>query len=430
VNRNTAADVSPEAHEILALAAELMPICRSITGDGIRATLRVLSREIPLTIHEIPTGTPALDWTVPNEWNIRDAYIKNPDGMRLVDFQRCSLHVVNYSVPVHTKLSRADLDPYLHSLPERPAAIPYRTSYYTETWGFCLSQHQRDSLGEGPFEICIDSTLSPGALTFGECFVPGETEDEILISVHCCHPFMGNDNLSGIALAVQLAKRMRGRRQHLGVRFLFIPATIGSLVWLSRNDTGKIRHGLVLSCLGDRGQFTYKKTRAGVATIDEAVAHVLGHTSMKGTVEDFSPYGYDERQYNSPGFKLPVGCLMRTPNGRFPEYHSSDDNLEFLCAQSLAESFDVLCTIIEVLEGNERFVNLMPFGEPQLGRRGLYGATPEEFMPILWVLNFSDGDHSLLDIANRARLPFKLIKSAADRLTGAGLLRIASHGSA
>lgn len=409
---------------ILDLATELAPLCRSITGDGLRETLRIVAREIPLTLHEVPSGTKVFDWTVPNEWNIRDAYIKGPDGVRLVDFRQCSLHVVSYSVPVRQALTRAELEPHLHSLPERPSAIPYRTSYYAETWGFCLSQSQRDLLGDGPFEVCIDSTLEPGALTYGECIIPGRTGEEILISTHCCHPYMANDNLSGIGLAVELAKRLRQRQPRFTYRFVFVPVTIGSLVWLSRSDYSGVRHGLVLTCLGDRGGFTYKKTRRGDAMIDKAVAHVLRHGRAEARIEEFSPYGYDERQYNAPGFNLPVGCLMRTPNGRFPEYHTSDDNLDFLSADSLAESFQVICEVIDVLEEDQRFVNLCPFGEPQLGRRGLYSGDQRKMMPLLWVLNLSDGNHSVLDIANRAGLPFDTIMRAVQQLTEAGLLSL------
>jgi aminopeptidase-like protein len=416
-------DALRAAMDILALAAELMPICRSITGDGLRETLRIVAREIPLTVHEVPTGTPALDWTVPKEWNIRDAYIKGPDGRRLVDFQQCSLHVVNYSIPVKATMSRAEVEPHLHSLPNRPSAIPYRTSYYRETWGFCLSQQQRDKLGEGPFEVCIDSTLEPGSLTYGELFVPGSTSDEFLVSTHCCHPYMGNDNLSGIGMSVQLAKRLLESQPRLSYRFLFIPGTIGSITWLARNDSTRIRHGLVLTCLGDPGPFTYKKTRLGDAIIDRAVDHVLKTSGQSYSVEDFIPYGYDERQFNSPGFKLPVGTFMRTPNGRFPEYHTSDDNVGFLSGESLAASYETICSIIDVIENNGKFLNLSPHGEPQLGRRGLYGESQNETMALLWVLNYSDGNFSLLDIAERAKMPFAAIKRAADRLGSAGLLR-------
>jgi aminopeptidase-like protein len=411
------------AKAILQLARELAPICRSITGDGVRQTLSILSREIPIAIREVPTGTAVLDWTVPKEWNIRDAYIKDLNGERLVDFQKCSLHVINYSVPVKARMTRAELEPYLHSLPNQPTAIPYKTSYYRETWGFCLSQQQRDQLGEGPFEVCIDSSLQSGALTYGELLVPGTLKDEFLFSTHCCHPYMANDNLSGIGLSVQLAKHLLSSPSRLSYRFLFIPGTIGSITWLAQNDSSHIRHGLVLTCLGDPGAFTYKKTRHGNALIDRVVDHVLNRSGVAYAVEDFIPYGYDERQYNSPGFKLPIGALMRTPNGRYPQYHTSDDNLDFITAEALAGSYETLCAIIDLFEYNRKFLNLSPRGEPQLGRRGLYDGTQDDTLALLWVLNFSDGEFPLLDIAERAKMPFATIKRAADRLSGAGLLR-------
>lgn len=414
---------SDAASAALSLAEELAPICRSITGDGVRETLRIIRREIPLELHEVPTGTRVFDWTIPNEWNIRDAYIKNAEGVRLIDFRRCALHVVSYSAPVKATMMLAELEPHLVSLPNRPHAIPYKTSYYRETWGFCLSHAQRQQLGPGPFEVCIDSTLQPGALTYGELFLPGKVSDEVLVSTHCCHPYMANDNLSGIGLAVQLAKRMTKTEPRLSYRFLFVPATIGSITWLARSDYSRIRAGLVLSCLGDSGHLTYKKTRFGGTLIDRVVQHVLSMSGREFAVEDFTPYGYDERQFNSPGFKLPVGSLMRTPNARFEQYHTSDDNLSFLSAEALAGSFETLSAVMDALDGNARFLNLSPFGEPQLGKRGLYDGSQEEIMSLLWVLNFSDGSFSLLDIAERAKSPFAQIKRAADRLLAAGLLQ-------
>ena len=416
-------DATHAAKEILALAAELSPLCRSITGDGLRETLRILARVVPLTIHEVPTGTVVFDWTIPKEWNIRDAYIKAPDGTRLVDFQQCSLHVVNYSAPVKATMYRDELDPHLHSLPSRPAAIPYKTSYYHETWGFCLNQQQRESLGDGPFEVCIDSTLTPGSLTYGELFVKGETTDEVLISTHCCHPYMANDNLSGIAMSVQLAKRLLETTPRLSYRFLFIPGTIGSITWLSLNDSSSIRHGLVLSCVGDPGPFTYKRSRDGNAYVDRVAEHVLATSGSSYSIEPFVPYGYDERQYNSPGFKLPVGCFMRTPNGRYPEYHTSDDNLSLLSESALSDSFRVLRSIINVIEADRTFLNLCPYGEPQLGTRGLYSASKEELLALLWVLNLSDGTFSLLDIAVHSHTSFEHIQRAASRLAVAGLVQ-------
>ena len=423
----TVSEATPSCAEtgeaILTLARELQPICRSITGNGLRQTLQIIRREIPLELHEVPTGTAVLDWTIPKEWNIRDAYIKNSKGDRLIDFQKCTLHVINYSVPVKATMTRAELEPHLHSLPNRPTAIPYKTSYYHETWGFCLSQRQRDQLGDGPFEVCIDSTLEPGALTYGELLIPGSLKDEFLVSTHCCHPYMANDNLSGIVTSVQLAKGLLNSRPRLSYRFLFIPGTIGSITWLALNDPSGIRHGLVLTCLGDPGAFTYKQTRLGGALIDRVAKHVLNHSGVPHSVEDFVPYGYDERQYNSPGFKLPVGALMRTPNGRYEQYHTSDDNLDFITPEALAGSYETLCAIIDVLEHDGKFLNLGPCGEPQLGRRDLYDGSQDDTMALLWVLNLSDGDFSLLDIAERAKMRFAAIKRAADRLSAAGLLR-------
>jgi aminopeptidase-like protein len=425
VNTTTAAPLSgtEAAEATLALARELQPICRSITGDGLRETLHILSRELRLNIREVPSGTNVLDWTVPNEWNIRDAYIKNGRGERLVDFQKCSLHVINYSIPVKATMTRSELEPHLHSLPKRPDAVPYKTSYYREAWGFCLSENQRKNLGDGPFEVCIDSSIKPGALTYGELVVPGSQPDEFLVSTHCCHPYMANDNLSGIGLSVQLAKRLLKSQPRLTYRFLFIPGTIGSITWLALSDWSRIRHGLVLTCLGDGGAFTYKKTRLGGAFIDRVAKHVLSQPGVPHSVEDFVPYGYDERQYNSPGFKLSVGALMRTPNARYPQYHTSDDNLDFISSEALAESYQIISSIIEIFEHDGKFLNLSPRGEPQLGERGLYEGSQEEIMALLWVLNFSDGTFSLLDIAERAKMPFEQIKRASERLTKAGLLR-------
>lgn len=410
-----------------ALVRELYPQCRSITGDGLRATLRRIGTEIPLTVHEVPTGTKVLDWTVPREWNIRDAYVANGSGRRLINFQHSSLHVLNYSTPVRRRMSLAELRPHLHSLPDQPDLVPYRTSYYAEAWGFCLSQRQLDDLQEGEYEVVIDATLEPGSLSYGECLLPGETADEVLLSCHSCHPSLANDNLSGIAVAIALAHWIRSAPRRLTYRLLFIPGTIGSIAWLARNETviPRIKHGLVLSCVGDRGHPTYKKSRRGDAVVDRAARHVLAGRPHQ--ILEFVPYGYDERQYCSPGFNLPVGCFMRTPNGRFPEYHTSADNPEFVTPESLADSYQTLVSMLEVLEHDRRYINTNPRGEPQLGRRGLYNPTGGAHLPgfemaLLWVLNFSDGSHSLLDIAERAQLPFATIRQAADALRGASLL--------
>lgn len=423
--------------EMYSLVAELYPICRSITGNGVRETLRIIARHlgesVPLAIHEVPTGTQVFDWTVPREWNIRDAWVKNSRGEKVIDFKRSNLHVLNYSVPVHTKSGLAELNEHLYSMPDRPDWVPYRTSYYKDAWGFCLSHNQREQLTEDQYEVFIDSTLEPGHLTYGECYLPGQTEDEVLISCHVCHPSLCNDNLSSIAVAVFLARELSSAMRRYSYRFLFIPGTIGSITWLSRNEelAARIRHGVVLTCVGDRGGFTYKKSRRGDAEVDRAFANALSHWGHTYRTIDFYPYGYDERQYCSPGFNLAVGCLMRTQHGTFPQYHTSADDLDFVASESLAGTYGLCLDVFRILENNATYINQNPNCEPQLGKRGLYGSvggtTPRLEMAYLWVLNFSDGKQSLLDIAARSGIPFRDIAEAAKRLCEAGLLVRASN---
>jgi len=421
-----AADLGRELH---AFAAELYPICRSITGDGIRATLNRIGQRIPLTVHEVPTGTAVFDWTTPKEWNIHDAYIKDPCGRRIIDFRESTLHVMSYSRPVQARLRLEQLRPHLFTIPEHPDWIPYRTSYYKEDWGFCLSHNQLVTMEEGEYEVCIESTLEDGHLTYGECYLAGRSSEEILISCHICHPSLANDNLSGISVATFLAQQLADRDLRYSCRLLFIPGTIGAITWLARNQetARRIRHGLVLTCVGDSGGFHYKKSRGGDADIDRAAAIVLRHCGEESATMEFSPYGYDERQYCSPGFNLPVGCLMRSVWGTFPEYHTSADNLTFIRPLSLARSLHVCTSIIDVLEANRTCVNQSPWCEPQLGKRGLYRSTGgesigQEITARLWVLNLSDGTNSLLDIAERSGLPFPVICDAAEMLTEAKLL--------
>lgn len=417
-------DVAAVGHEMHDLIRELYPLCRSITGNGLRESLRILQRHIPVSLQEVPSGTPAFDWLVPNEWNIRDAYIKNAQGERVVDFQRHNLHVVNYSIPVRQTVSRNELSEHLFTLPEHPDWIPYRTTYYKEQWGFCVSYAQWLTLVDAEYEVCIDASLEPGHLTYGELYLPGSGQEEVLISCHACHPSLCNDNLSGMAVATWLAKLLQPLAHRYSYRFLFIPGTIGSITWLAHNESRlqRIRHGLVLSNVGDDGNSTYKRSRRGNAEIDQAVVHVLQHSGTNYEVLDFSPYGYDERQYCSPGFNLPVGCLMRTPHGRFPEYHTSADNLEFVHPAALADSLKKSLSILFVLEHNARYINQNPKCEPQLGKRGLYHALGGEAqsdqaeLAMLWVLNASDGSQTLLDIAEKSGLPFPTIKKVTDLL--------------
>jgi aminopeptidase-like protein len=427
----TSLNMAELGREMDQLICRLYPICRSITGNGVRETLRIVHEQIPLTMHEIPTGTPVFDWTVPKEWNISDAYVKNAQGERVIDFRKSNLHVVSYSVPFQGKMSLQELKPHLYTLPEHPEWIPYRTSYYKESWGFCLSHKQFLALQEGGYEVCIEASMADGHLTFGEYYLPGDQADEVLLSCHVCHPSLCNDNLSGIALVAFLAKHLSALPRRYSYRFLFLPGTIGAITWLCLNEArvSHIKHGLVMACVGDPGKSTYKRSRRGDAEIDRAVAHVLKHSGQEYEIIDFSPYGYDERQFCSPGFDLPMGCLMRTPHGRYSEYHTSADNLTFVQPQSLADSFAKCLEVLYILENNRTYLNQNPKCEPQLGKRGLYRMTgghtdrvTSEFA-MLWVLNLSDGYHTLLDIAERSELPFSMIKNVADVLATHDLLK-------
>jgi len=417
--------------EIYRMVFDLYPICRSITGNGVRETLRYMGKKIPLEIHEVPSGTKVFDWSVPKEWNIKDAYVKDSEGNKVIDFNESNLHILNYSIPVQKRVSLQELKEHLFTIPEYPDWIPYRTSYYNENWGFCLSHKDFVKLKEDSYEVFVDSTLHNGHLTFGEYFIQGQLSDEILISTHICHPSLCNDNLSSIAVAAFLAKQLSKGHLRYSYRFLFIPGTIGSITWLSLNkkNVSKIKHGLVVACVGDSGKFTYKKTRQGNAEIDNVVMNVLKNSEDDFKVIDFSPYGYDERQYCSPGFNLPVGCLMRTPHGEYPEYHTSADNLEFVRAKNLAASFKTCLNIINILEENKKYINQNLKCEPQLGRRGLYqhiGGHPDSKnfqLAMLWVLNLSDGLHSLVDISERSGLKFGLISEAAEILVAKDLLK-------
>lgn len=421
-------NVGNAMHEFM---AELFPICRSITGEGVRQTLRKIQARIPLAIHEVPSGTQVFDWTVPMEWNIADAYIKNEAGERVVDFRASNLHVMSYSTPVRKRMRLDELRPHLFTLPDHPERIPYRTSYYKENWGFCLRHDQLSNMPDEEYEVCIDCTLKVGHLTYGELLLRGERTEEVLISCHTCHPSLCNDNLSGIAVATFLSQMLSGQSLRYSYRILFIPGTIGSITWLALHEAAlrDIRHGFVVTGVGDSGRFTYKKSRQGEAEIDRAFQHVLQHSQQQHDIIDFFPYGYDERQYCSPGFNLPVGCFMRTPHGQYSEYHTSADNLDFVRPEYLAESLTQCLSVLHVIEHNKTYINQNPKCEPQLGRRGLYRAVAGQQegnqgeLALLWVLNLSDGLHTLLDIATRSGLRFALIKTAADALHHSGLLK-------
>jgi aminopeptidase-like protein len=411
--------------ELHSLMGELYPICRSITGTGLRQTLGILKHNIPLQIQEVPSGTKVFDWVVPKEWNINDAYIKNSAGEKVVDFQKSNLHILNYSMPINKTVSIQELREHLFTLPDHPDWVPYKTSYYKENWGFCLSHNQFLKLTDANYDVFIDATLEDGSLSYGELYLEGREKTEILISCHACHPSIANDNLSGIAVASLLAKHLSTISHRHSYRFLFIPGTIGAIAWLALNEekATNIKHGLVLSGVGDRGNITYKKSRQGNAQIDHAADHVLKHSTDKYDIIDFYPYGYDERQYCSPGFNLPIGCFSRTPYGKYPEYHTSADNMDFVVPECLNDSLIKIISIFEVLEENFTYLNLYPKCEPQLGRRGLYAAIGSDEMAMLWVLNLSDGNNTLLDIAERAGLKFEEVLRATQILCKNNLLK-------
>ncbi len=420
----------PAGRALLDFATELYPICRSITGNGLRQTLQLVKARIPLRIHEVRSGSKVFDWEVPPEWNIDGASIHGPDGRTVVDFRDHNLHVVNYSEPVDLRLDLEELRPHLHVHASNPDWIPYRTSYYTRRWGFCLPRRQFEDLPRGRYHAVVTGRLAPGSLSYGEFVLPGATRDEVLFFTHACHPSLANDNTTGIAIATRLAGWLAESRRRFSYRIVFAPGTIGSLCWLKRNEgnLGRVRYGLVLGLLGDGAPLTYKESRRGTAEIDALAKHVLAEFEPERRVIPFEPYGYDERQLCSPGFDLPVGRLTRSVNDGYPEYHSSADRLSLLSADSLGRSFEAVQRLVMAIEANRRYVNLSPRGEPRLGKRGLYGATggqspAERELAMLWVLSQSDGSQSLLDIAAKSKLSFETIRGAAAELEKGKLLR-------
>jgi aminopeptidase-like protein len=417
------------------LARSVFPLNRSLTGDGVRRTLDAVGDWIPLARHEVPSGTAVFDWTVPPEWNVRSAYIVDPSGRRVVDVADSNLHLVGYSEPVRARLSLDALRPHLHSLPEQPDRIPYRTSYYTRTWGFCLAHHELERLEDGEYEVVVDGTLEDGFLSYGECLVPGAAAEEFLVTAHVCHPSLANDNVSGIVVAAALAAFLREVPTWYSYRFIFAPATIGAITWLARNEDRLegVQGGMVLTCVGDPARLTYKRSRRGDGLVDRAASHVV--RARGGTVRDFSPDGGDEKQYCSTGFDLAVGTFMRSPFGEFDGYHTSADDLTLVRAEFLEDTLRALVDVVDIVETNGRYLNLSPKGEPQLGRRGLYPppASPygqdEALSAIRWILSLADGEATLLDIAERSGLEYKKVAWAARALGNAELLGPASDGA-
>jgi aminopeptidase-like protein len=420
--------------ELYQLMIKLYPICRSITGEGVRKSHQIISEYVSLQTKEIPSGTKVFDWNIPKEWNINDAYVLDSKGNKIIDFKKSNLHILNYSIPINKKVTLDELKKHLHTLPDQPDLIPYLTTYYNEDWGFCISHNQFLELKEDEYHVCIDSTLENGSLTYSECILKGKTSDEVVISCYTCHPSLCNDNLSGVVLTSLLAKYLSNLQLNYSYRFLFIPETIGAIAWLSSNQnlTSIIKHGLVVTCVGDSGISTYKKSRMGDAEIDKVVENMLKNSGNNYKIINFFPSGSDERQFSSPGFNLPFGSLMRTMYGQFSEYHTSADNLQFIKKDSLIDSFLKYLTVIFILENNHTYINLNPKCEPHLGKRGLYNKIGGEKsfdqlkQSILWVLNLSDGKHSLLDISNTSGFQFDLIKDAADVLIQNSLLKLQS----
>ena len=423
------AGARPLAARAMDVMREILPLCRSITGDGVRQTLDILGRVAPLQRFEVPSGTPVFDWEVPPEWNVREAYVVGPGGDRVIDFRRHSLHLLNYSVPIRARMPLAELRPHLYSIPERPDWIPYRTSYWREHWGFCLPHRQLESLPEGEYEVVIDSSLAHGSLTYAECRIPGVLDDEVLVSTHICHPGLANDNASGMAVAALLAAELVRSRPRLSYRVLFNPVTIGSMTWLLRNESAAraLRGGLVIGLLGGPGPLTYKRSRRGTTEVDAIASAAVRELDPAAHVVDFSPYGYDERQFCSPGFDLPVGRLTRAPNGEYAEYHTSADNMELIDPDALAQSVGAIARILGRIDSNNRLRSRLQYGEPRLGKRGLFrstgGKNPQDFeYALLWILNQADGTHGLNDIAAASGLPHEVVRQAAQALLDAQVI--------
>ncbi|MGH8143187.1 MAG: DUF4910 domain-containing protein [Steroidobacteraceae bacterium] len=431
-------DPDPEPDlDLHSFASQLYPICRSITGAGVRRTLALIGERVPLVLREVPSGSRVFDWEVPLEWNIDSACILDPHGEPVVAFEDHNLHIVSYSEPVQQSLELEQLLPRLHTLPDEPDWIPYRTSYYQRSWGFCLPHRRLLQLRPGRYHARVHSRLRTGSLTYGEWYLPGRSRREVLLFTHVCHPSLANDNASGMALLPALARWLASAPRRYSYRAVFAPGTIGSLCWLRANERrlGRVAHGLVLGLLGDPAPLTYKSSRRGDCEIDRVAAYVLADPVFGGSTIPFEPYGYDERQLCSPGFNLPVGRLTRSVNGGYRQYHSSADDLALIQPTALGQSLEACKRILSVLEDNRRWVGTRPKGEPRLGKRGLYrptgGASPaQREQALLWILNQADGGPALLDIAARSGLRFDELAAAATELAQAKLLREARPAAA
>lgn len=408
----------------------LFPICRSITGNGVRETLKIISEIVPLNIYEIPSGTTIFDWTIPKEWNIRNAYIITPDGRKICDFHTHNLHIVNYSIPIHQKMSFDELKKHLHTIPSKPKAIPYVTSYYQENWGFCITYEEYLTLPtHGTYEVFIDSSLSDGYLTYADAILKGNTNDEILISTYICHPSMANNELSGPLVSMFLYQKLAQlSHRHYTYRFVFVPETIGALAYLHQYGNHLKQYckaGYVITCVGDRGIFHYKQSKNGHTLADKCAIHTLKYANRPHRILPFYPGGSDERQYCSPAFNLPVGSLMRTPYREFPEYHTSLDNKEFISFRALNESIEMYYQIIQTIELNQTYINQYPHGEPQLSKRNLYtqNISREQVMQMMYILQYSDGQNDIIDIAEKMKVSASKLKDSINILLKNGLIK-------
>jgi len=449
---NNIFDLTVVGNEMYELMEKLFPITRSITGEGVRKSLKILQDLIDLKIHEVPTGSKVFDWTVPQEWNISDGYIMNSKKEKIVDFKKSNIHVLQYSENINKKIGLEELKKHIFTLPEQPNSIPYVTSFYNKNWGFCMSHNEFLKLEDEEYFVNIISEHKNGHLTYGEFLIKGDSKKEILISTYVCHPSLCNDNLSGPVLAVFLAKYLSKIKLYYSIRFLFIPETIGAITWISLNEDKieNIVHGLVATCVGDSGISTYKKSRDGNNIIDEVVEEVLVESGNPYKIMEFWPSGSDERQYCSPAFNLPVGSLMRTPYDMFDEYHTSEDNLSFMNKECLADSLLKYLLVIEKLNDNFSniklkknnlmkktsklndpvYQNLCPKCEPQLGKRKIYEGiggvknqnSLKQKKAIQWILNLSDGTNSLRDIQQRSKLEYEILLEMAELLKNKKLL--------
>jgi aminopeptidase-like protein len=418
--------------DIYGLCKRLWPITRSITGNGVRETLGIIQQELPsLSINEVPTGTQCFDWEIPNEWNIKDAYVINPNGEKIIDFQSNNLHVVSYSTPVNKVISLAELQNHLYSLPNQPNAIPYVTSYYEERWGFCLTENQRKTLVEGNYKVCIDSELSNGSLTYGELVIPGKSKKEVFLSTYVCHPSMANNELSGLTVTTYLAKWLQSQPREYTYRIIFIPETIGSICYLSQNLAtmrANVVAGYNITCVGDNNAFSYLPSRNEKSISDRVALHVLKHTQPNFIKYAYLDRGSDERQYCSPGVDLPIATVMRTKYAEYIEYHTSLDDLDYISPEGLFGAYKVLSECIECIECNKTY-KITTLCEPQMGKRDLYstlGATSDnrkvDVKIMMNILAYSDGSLDLLSIAHKLKVLMLDILKSVDILVDKKLL--------